>query len=94
MKQYILILSVLLLQACNSNKPNDEQAAPVASNDIRLTDKEKENAHIETGKLERRNVSSILKVNGIVDVPPQNMISEVCLWVVTLSLHSYCQVCI
>ncbi len=75
MKQYILILSVLLLQACNSNKPNDEQAAPVASNDIRLTDKEKENAHIETGKLERRNVSSILKVNGIVDVPPQNMIS-------------------
>ena len=33
------------------------------------------NAGIVTGKTMRKEISSILKLNGIVDVPPQNMVS-------------------
>jgi cobalt-zinc-cadmium efflux system membrane fusion protein len=32
-------------------------------------------ADIQTGKIEMRNLSSVIKVNGIIDVPPQNVVS-------------------
>jgi cobalt-zinc-cadmium efflux system membrane fusion protein len=46
-----------------------------AENVITLTDSQMINAHIETGKIELEQLSSILKVNGRIDVPPQNMVS-------------------
>jgi cobalt-zinc-cadmium efflux system membrane fusion protein len=33
------------------------------------------NAHIETGNIEQKEIASLLKVNGRIDVPPQNMVS-------------------
>ncbi len=33
------------------------------------------NGGIQTGKLEEQSISSVLKVNGKIDVPPQNMVS-------------------
>lgn len=76
MKPYILSIAVLLLlQACGGKQETTEEAAPTPSNTVTLSAEQKKTAQIETGKVERRNMSSILKLNGVVDVPPQNMVS-------------------
>lgn len=76
MKPYILsIAALLLLQACSTKQPQQAETPTAPGNIISLSSEQKNIAQIETGKPQRRNMSSILKVNGIVDVPPQNMVS-------------------
>ncbi len=77
MKKYISILfSATLLMSCGNDTPTetatDEQAVEKV---IQLTDAQLKNSNIVSGKLEKRSISSILKVNGVIDVPPQNMVS-------------------
>jgi len=69
-------LGAFFLFACNT-KQSDEKSGgtPLAENLVMLTDAQIKNAGIITGKIEEKEISSILKVNGKVDVPPQNMIS-------------------
>jgi membrane fusion protein, heavy metal efflux system len=69
-------LAAFFLFACN-HKRSDEKVvnAPLAENLVTLTDAQIKNAGIVTGKIEEKEISSILKVNGKVDVPPQNMVS-------------------
>ena len=77
MKHIIIISTVLLLYACGS-KQTDEQTADTAivnETILTLTDAQLKNTQLEVGKLEQRNISSIIKVNGKIDVPPQNMVS-------------------
>jgi cobalt-zinc-cadmium efflux system membrane fusion protein len=76
MKNIIIIFSLgLIFTACTNQKTVEPNAAPVMENVITLTDAQIKNAHIETGKIEQKQISSILKVNGRIDVPPQNMVS-------------------
>lgn len=75
--KYIIILSILFtFTACGSKKAEEKKTvAPVASNQLTITDAQLASAHILVGNMEEKNLSSILKVNGKIDVPPQNMIS-------------------
>ena len=77
MKQSIFITAIIiLLTACAQNK--NTEAAPANVSDeinVSLSSVQLKNAGIETGKMEQREVSSLLKVNGKIDVPPQNMVS-------------------
>lgn len=67
---------ILALSACGRKDANTEAAtAASAGNIATLTAAQLKNAGIVTGKLERKVISSILKLNGVVDVPPQNMVS-------------------
>jgi len=77
MKQIIFLISVMgLFTACGSKKtPEEKPELKTAENIVTLTDAQLKNAAIETGKLEQQSISSILKVNGSIDVPPQNMVS-------------------
>jgi cobalt-zinc-cadmium efflux system membrane fusion protein len=77
MKNSILILFTLLLFAsCGSDKKQEKETAQVViENSVTLSEAQYKNAKIETGKLEKRNISSVLKLNGKIDVPPQNMVS-------------------
>lgn len=76
MKNLIIIFSLgLILTACTNQKTVESTASAVMENVITLTDAQVKNAHIETGKIEQKQISSILKVNGRIDVPPQNMVS-------------------
>lgn len=77
MKQlFIVIIMALLFAACGGNQPVEEKADKKGDvNLITLTDAQVKNAGIETGKLKLESVSSILKANGKIDVPPQNMVS-------------------
>lgn len=76
-KKYIIIaITFLTLTSCNSNKKAEEKAEEIPNETtIELTDAQLKNSEIKTGKIEERNISSLLKVNGKIEVPPQNMVS-------------------
>jgi cobalt-zinc-cadmium efflux system membrane fusion protein len=42
---------------------------------VQLTAEQLKNTKIETGVLSQKEVSTLLKINGIIEVPPQNLIS-------------------
>lgn len=77
MKKLIIGVSVAMLIASCGNKPSaEEKKAPtVEKSMVTLTDAQYKNAGIETGKLSTRSIASVLKVNGKVEVPPQNRVS-------------------
>lgn len=78
MKQYFIILAFsFALIACGTKSGSEaEQATDAAGMDtISVTDAQIKNAEFQTGPLQTGEMSSLLKVNGKVDVPPQNMVS-------------------
>lgn len=66
---------MLLLIGCNSKKEEQTSETTTNANLVSISDAQLKNATIETGNLERRTISSTLKVTGKIDVPPQNMVS-------------------
>ena len=60
---------------CNSKKVEPTTTTVANENLVSITDAQLKNATIEIGKLEKRSISSILKVIGKIDVPPQNLVS-------------------
>jgi cobalt-zinc-cadmium efflux system membrane fusion protein len=76
MKYSILSISLLLLFACSSkNKTEGTETTATEETTITLTDAQLKNAALELVQVEQRSVSSILKLNGRIDVPPQNIVS-------------------
>ncbi|PJJ79548.1 efflux RND transporter periplasmic adaptor subunit [Mucilaginibacter auburnensis] len=77
MKLIINLLSfTLFISACGDKKPAvEEKPAAAESSIVTLTDVQQKNAGIVTGKIEQKEISSVLKLNGQIDVPPQNMVS-------------------
>ena len=75
MKYFILIVSFTWFIASCKNHKKIEQTKTVTENVITLTDAQIKNSKIKAGKIEQRSFSSILKVSGRIDVPPQNMVS-------------------
>lgn len=76
----IIIISLFFLSACGNKEEDKKEAAttvqPKANeNMVQLSDTQMLNAGIKTGKAEQRTISEILKVNGYIDVPPQNIVS-------------------
>ncbi len=73
-----IILIALFSTSCKNktveNTPplSDEKTA---ENIVNFTDAQLQNGKIQIGKAEMRTLKGILKVNGIIDVPPQNLIS-------------------
>lgn len=76
MQTIIKLFSLILLFAsCNNTTPVEEKEKLPDGNSITLTDAQMKNAQIETGSILQKQIASTLKVNGRIDVPPQNMIS-------------------
>jgi cobalt-zinc-cadmium efflux system membrane fusion protein len=75
---FLLIANALLFSACGVKNSNEQAAnnttAPI-ENIVELTEAQYKNANIQLGKLEIKNISTVLKVNGVIDVPPQNLVS-------------------
>ncbi|MBO9682090.1 MAG: efflux RND transporter periplasmic adaptor subunit, partial [Flavisolibacter sp.] len=77
---YLFTITLLLLTSCNNEGVktmvlNEEQSATPDQDVVSLSTQQIQNAGILTGQLEKREMHSILKVNGVVDVPPQNIVS-------------------
>ncbi len=77
MKYALLILtSALLLQACGGKTKTAEATTEQAVESlVTLTDAQLKNAALEITKLQQQQISSVLKLNGKIDVPPQNIVS-------------------
>jgi len=79
MKNIITIaFTILIIGACGQRQADQKQAehlAKAVENRVSLTDAQVKTAGISIGKVETRNMASILKVNGKIDVPPQNIVS-------------------
>lgn len=77
MKKHIILLTACLFMVSCGNKEKSEssQEATIESNTIEMTDAQLKSAGITSGTVERKNLSTLLKVNGVIDVPPQNMVS-------------------
>lgn len=66
----------VLLAACQSQKTeavNDEETS--SSNSITLTEAQISQAGITTAPVKKQVINTVLAVNGVVDVPPQNIVS-------------------
>jgi membrane fusion protein, heavy metal efflux system len=74
--KYIIAILLLAITACNSSKKQeDTQQKSNNAEMVVLTDAQYKNAHIESSLAEQRTIKSIIRVNGKIDVPPQNMVS-------------------
>lgn len=71
--------SLIIMAGCHSPAENKETAkeetADSSGNTVQLTDIQVKNAGVITGKPELRQMHTSLKVNGVIDVPPQNLVS-------------------
>ena len=80
MKFYWIILFALLLTACGSkedkkDKDPGRQAPKAKGNDIVFTPEQLKNGGVDTGKLPMHQLTTMIHVNGQVDVPPQNLVA-------------------
>lgn len=71
------ILALALLAACSGGQeqPSQPTTEKKESNSITLTREQVATAGIVTAPLEQKRMSASVTVNGVVDVPPQNLIS-------------------
>lgn len=73
----VIMITSFILGACGQNSPSNESeiASAVPSNTIKLTSAQYKAANIQLGKIERRPIGTTLQVNGMLDVPPQNLLT-------------------
>jgi cobalt-zinc-cadmium efflux system membrane fusion protein len=76
MNRLLLTATAICLLASCGNKTDEQTAETKAGeNVVVLTDAQYKNAGIETSRLSSQPVSTVLKLNGKIEVPPQNMVS-------------------
>ncbi|MBP7810286.1 MAG: efflux RND transporter periplasmic adaptor subunit [Bacteroidia bacterium] len=75
MKNIFVLLSLFLFSQCGTTSTTVEETSTTTENSITLNDAQIKNAGIVIGKGEKKNISSVLKVNGKIEVPPQNIVS-------------------
>ncbi len=75
MKNIISSFLLLLIVSCNSKTTEEKTTTKNNDNVATLTAAQLKNTSLEIGNLEKRSISSVLKVTGKIDVPPQNMVS-------------------
>ncbi len=74
----ILIITSLTITACNGKKEEtkaETSTVEKVADEVTLSNSQYKVADIQTGKVEMRNLSSVIKANGMLDVPPQNTVS-------------------
>ena len=74
---FSFLFSILfILFSCGNKKSEEETKETVTIENVTtLTDAQIKNAGIQTGKIGQKEISATLKLNGKIDVPPQNLVS-------------------
>lgn len=72
-----LLFVVLVLASCGNKKEEakEETHHEEAENTVELTDEQSKVVGVTLGKIEMKALSGAIKVNGMLDVPPQNLVS-------------------
>ncbi len=73
----LIVAIILILSSCGSQKATEEakDSTAIESSIANLSEKQVQSIGIVTASMEQKTFSTILKVSGKVDVPPQNLIS-------------------
>ncbi|MDM1494803.1 efflux RND transporter periplasmic adaptor subunit [Myroides odoratimimus] len=79
-KYFVLGLALASITLFTQCKTEPKEEDPISTTDedtttVHLTDAQMKNTTIETGSLTERKIATTLKLNGKIDVPPQNLIS-------------------
>ena len=78
---FLFLFLFLILKSCSEvttekNRQTTTQNNPLEEvNTIQLTQEQVNTLQIETGRLEKKNISFLIRVNGKIDLPPENQIS-------------------
>ena len=78
MRHIYIVYSLLMLTltGCEEKKvDNETQEQSVSSDTLTLTSEQVKNISITYGNIESKQISSEIKVQGMIDLPPQNIIS-------------------
>lgn len=77
MKTNIILAALAFISlSCNSNKTESEtNTNNVSEKIVSLTDKQYQNAGLVIEPTQERTVSATVNLNGVIDVPPQNLVS-------------------
>jgi len=71
----LVIFSSSCTKSTDSKTPEQPASSAASADEVILTDEQVKSLNITLGKIEQRALSSALKVNGVLDVPPQNLVS-------------------
>ncbi len=79
-KQSLLIISSLSLFTFNCSQPSspatkEKVSTPESTTSVTLTEDQFKTASIELAALELRSINGSIKANGMLDVPPQNLVT-------------------
>ena len=72
---FVILIIAVALVSCGSHTNEETESAPAIETTVALTDAQSKAAAIQIGNIEMRSISTTLKLNGKIDVPPQNMVS-------------------
>lgn len=75
---FIALICMSMFACTNKSaapKQEQQEAVPEDENAVELTDSQYKAVQISLGTAEMRALSGVLKVNGFIDVPPQNLVS-------------------
>lgn len=73
---FIILLIIVAFTSCQSKKEDTTKETTVTNEtEITLTNAQLKNAAIQTASLSTATISNLIKVNGKIDVPPQNLVS-------------------
>jgi cobalt-zinc-cadmium efflux system membrane fusion protein len=77
MNKIIIILLVFVFAACGKKTEETQSAQPGKAQNglLTLTQAQLKSANVVSAIAEEREISTIIKLNGKIDVPPQNMVS-------------------
>lgn len=80
LSKFIILILTFALLSCSggSVKPKEEsteEATETEVKEVTLSKDQFDNSEIKIGLIESKNLNGILKVNGKLDVPPQNLVS-------------------
>lgn len=74
--QLIALITIFFLASCKGVETKESLKEEITAEDrVSLTEKQIENGRIAVGEMSTRKIRTTITVNGVVDVPPQNMIS-------------------
>lgn len=79
MKNIILSITILSIIGCGqkneTKQPETNTPIAIESDKVSLTPGQISNAEIQSSQLVEKEISSVLRLNGKIDVPPQNLVS-------------------
>ncbi len=74
-KEIYILASLAFLASCGSSSEPTKEVAATVEHTINLTTQQVTNAGIKTDSIRYQTLHTELLVNGVVDVPPQNIVS-------------------